>query len=314
MLSQIESIASAQARVHFMDTIGQDYTGSDSARLIAKLDEMAAGGVDFADYYTWKQRISGLEGDTRQNDILTALSDSGLSEQQQITIYFGLGGYSISEKKLSQGATVGLDEADLQRWRYRVDQAKAAGQDNSQLLELLRQSSDLSPEQKNQIGKLFLSDVIVIPDEVDVDFTNDATFTLSQLSDSAQDRYEAFAQNDLTPQQWSDIYTKYSGYRNKTQMVAAMVADGWSQSDAETLYKWMKGSIDDSYYVGKMSQSALYYWQNGLAEADVMSPKQWLTYTNEYAGADYQTALEAMQQEGWSLADAQVLAQWLSQM
>lgn len=314
MLSQIESIASAQARVHFMDTIGQDYTGSDSARLIAKLDEMAAGGVDFADYYTWKQRISGLEGDTRQNDILTALSDSGLSEQQQITIYFGLGGYSISEKKLSQGATVGLDEADLQRWRYRVDQAKAAGQDNSQLLELLRQSSDLSPEQKNQIGKLFLSDVIVIPDEVDVDFTNDATFTLSQLSDYAQDRYEAFAQNDLTPQQWSDIYTKYSGYRNKTQMVAAMVADGWSQSDAETLYKWMKGSIDDSYYVGKMSQSALYYWQNGLAEADVMSPKQWLTYTNEYAGADYQTALEAMQQEGWSLADAQVLAQWLSQM
>lgn len=314
MLSQIESIASAQARVHFMDTIGQDYTGSESARLIAKLDEMAAGGVDFADYYTWKQRIAGLEGDTRQNDILTALSDSGLSEQQQITIYFGLGGYSISEKKLSQGATVGLDEADLQRWRYRVDQAKAAGQDNSQLLELLRQSSDLSPEQKNQIGKLFLSDVIVIPDEVDVDFTNDATFTLSQLSDSAQDRYEAFAQNDLTPQQWSDLYTKYSGYRNKTQMVAAMVADGWSQSDAETLYKWMKGSIDDSYYVGKMSQSALYYWQNGLAEADVMSPKQWLTYTNEYAGADYQTALEAMQQEGWSLADAQVLAQWLSQM
>lgn len=314
MLSQIESIASAQARVHFMDTIGQDYTGSDSARLIAKLDEMAAGGVDFADYYTWKQRISGLEGDTRQNDILAALSDSGLSEQQQITIYFGLGGYSISEKKLSQGATVGLDEADLQRWRYRVDQAKAAGQDNSQLLELLRQSSDLSPEQKNQIGKLFLSDVIVIPDEVDVDFTNDATFTLSQLSDSAQDRYEAFAQNDLTPQQWSDLYTKYSGYRNKTQMVAAMVADGWSQSDAETLYKWMKGSIDDSYYVGKMSQSALYYWQNGLAEADVMSPKQWLTYTNEYAGADYQTALEAMQQDGWSLADAQVLAQWLSQM
>ena len=314
MLSQIKSIASAQARVHFMDTIGQDYTGSDSARLIAKLDEMAAGGVDFADYYTWKQRISGLDGDTRQNDILAALSDSGLSEQQQITIYFGLGGYSISEKKLSQGATVGLDEADLQRWRYRVDQAKAAGQDNSQLLELLRQSSDLSPEQKNQIGKLFLSDVIVIPDEVDVDFTNDATFTLSQLSDSAQDRYEAFAQNDLTPQQWSDLYTKYSGYRNKAQMVAAMVADGWSQSDAETLYKWMKGSIDDSYYVGKMSQPALYYWQNGLAEADVMSPKQWLTYTNEYAGADYQTALEAMQQEGWSLADAQVLAQWLSQM
>lgn len=314
MLSQIESIASAQARVHFMDTIGQDYTGSDSARLIAKLDEMAAGGVDFADYYAWKQRISGLEGDTRQNDILTALSDSGLSEQQQITIYFGLGGYSISEKKLSQGATVGLDEADLQRWRYRVDQAKAAGQDNSQLLELLRQSSDLSQEQKNQIGKLFLSDVIVIPDEVDVDFTNDATFTLSQLPDSAQDRYEAFAQNDLTPQQWSDLYTKYSGYRNKTQMVAAMVADGWSQSDAETLYKWMKGSIDDSYYVGKMSQSALYYWQNGLAEADVMSPKQWLEYSDEYAGADYQTALEAMQQEGWSLADAQVLAQWLSQM
>lgn len=314
MLSKIEEIASAQARVNFMASIGQDYTGSDSASLIAKLDEMAAGGVDFATYYDWKNRISSMGGDTKQDDLLKALSGSGLSEQQQITVYFDLGGYSISEKKLSQGATVGLDEADLQRWRYRVDQAKSAGQDNSQLLELLRQSSDLSTDQKNQIGKLFLSDVIVIPDEVDVDFTNDTTFTLSQLPDSAQDRYEAFAQDYLTPQQWSDIYTKYSGYKNKAQKIAAMVADGYSQSDAETLYSWMSKSIDDSYYVGKMSDTARYYWQNGVEAENLMSAKQWLTFTDEYAGVDYQTALEAMQDAGYAADYADILARLLSQM
>lgn len=314
MLSKIEEIASAQARVNFMDSIGQDYTGSDSANLIAKLDDMAAGGVDFATYYDWKNRISSMSGDTKQDDLLKALSGSGLSEQQQITVYFDLGGYSISEKKLSQGATVGLDEADLQRWRYRVDQAKAAGQDNTQILDMLRKSSDLSTDQKNQIGKLFLSDVIVIPDEVDVDFTNDTTFTLSQLPDSAQDRYEAFAQDYLTPQQWSDIYTKYSGYKNKAQKIAAMVADGYSQSDAETLYSWMSKSIDDSYYVGKMSDTARYYWQNGVEAEDLMSAKQWLTFTDEYAGVDYQTALEAMQDAGYAADYADILARLLSQM
>lgn len=314
MLSKIEEIASAQARMNFMDSIGQDYTGSDSANLIAKLDEMAAGGVDFATYYDWKNRISSMSGDTKQDDLLKELSGSGLSEQQQITVYFDLGGYSISEKKLSQGATVGLDEADLQLWRYRVDQAKAAGQDNTQILDMLRQSSDLSTDQKNQIGKLFLSDVIVIPDEVDVDFTNDTTFTLSQLPDSAQDRYEAFAQDYLTPQQWSDIYTKYSGYKNKAQKIAAMVADGYSQSDAETLYSWMSKSIDDSYYVGKMSDTARYYWQNGVEAEDLMSAKQWLTFTDEYAGVDYQTALEAMQDAGYAADYADILARLLSQM
>lgn len=93
-----------------------------------------------------------------------------------------------------------------------------------------------------------------------------------------------------------------------------MVADGWSQSDAETLYKWMKGSIDDSYYVGKMSDAALYYWQNGLGAEDIMSPKQWLTLTEEYAGVDYQTALDAMRKAGYTEYYASIFAKWLSQM
>ncbi len=316
MLSKIEEIASAQARVNFMDSIGQDYSGSDSANLIAKLDEMAAGGVDFATYYDWKNRISSMSGDTKQDDLLKALSGSGLSEQQQITVYFDLGGYSISDKKLSEGATVGLYEDDLKVWRYRFDQAaKVDGWTAQQISDnLILPSMDLSTEQKNALGNMFLTEFRTVPDPWDVDYSSPDAYILSQLPDSAQDRYEAIVQNYLTPQQWSDIYNRYSGYKRKDQKIAAMMADGYSESDAKKLYDWMSKDIDDSYYVGKMSDAALYYWQNGLGAEDIMSPKQWLTLTEEYAGVDYQTALDAMRKAGYTEYYASIFANWLSHM
>lgn len=316
MLSQIESIASAQARVHFMDTIGQDYTGSESARLIAKLDEMAAGGVDFATYYDWKNRLSAFSGDEKQADILSALASSGLSETQQRTLYYGVGGYSISEEKLAQGATVGLNEDDLKVWRYRFDQAaKVDGWSAQQISDnLIQPSADLSADQKHVLGDMFLTEYIPIEQAWDVDYSSPDAYILSQLPDSAQDRYEAIVQDYLTPQQWSDIYNRYSGYKRKDQKIAAMMADGYSESEAKTLYGWMSKDIDDSYYVGKMSDAALYYWQNGLGAEDIMSPKQWLTLTEEYAGVDYQTALEAMREAGYAEYYASIFANWLSHM
>lgn len=316
MLSQIKSIASAQARVHFMDTIGQDYTGSESARLIAKLDEMAAGGVDFATYYDWKNRLSAFSGDEKQADILSALASSGLSETQQRTLYYGVGGYSISEEKLAQGREVGLDEEDLKKWRYRFDQAsKVDGWSAQQISDnLIQPSAELSADQKHVLGDMFLTEYIPIEQAWDVDYSSPEAYILSQLPDSAQDRYEAIVQDYLTPQQWSDIYNRYSGYKRKDQKIAAMMADGYSESEANTLYGWMSKDIDDSYYVGKMSDAALYYWQNGLGAEDIMSPKQWLTLTEEYAGVDYQTALDAMRKAGYTEYYASIFANWLSHM
>ena len=316
MLSKIEEIASAQARVNFMDSIGQDYTGSDSENLIAKLDEMAAGGVDFATYYDWKNRLSAFSGDEKQADILSALASSGLSETQQRTLYYGVGNYSISEEKLAQGATVGLDEEDLKVWRYRFDQAaKVDGWTAQQISDnLILPSMDLSTEQKNALGNMFLTEYIPIEQAWDVDYSSPDAYILSQLPDSAQDRYEAIVQDYLTPQQWSDIYNRYSGYKRKDQKIAAMMADGYSEPDAKKLYDWMSKDIDDSYYVGKMSDTARYYWQNGVEAEDLMSAKQWLTFTDEYAGVDYQTALEAMQDAGYAADYADILARLLSQM
>lgn len=316
MLSKIEEIASAQARVNFMDSIGQDYSGSDSANLIAKLDDMAAGGVDFATYYDWKNRLSAFSGDEKQADILSALASSGLSEQQQRTLYYGVGGYSISEEKLAQGATVGLNEDDLKVWRYRFDQASNVDGWTAQQISdnLIQPSADLSADQKHVLGDMFLTEYIPIEQAWDVDYSSPDAYILSQLPDSAQDRYEAIVQNYLTPQQWSDIYNRYSGYKRKDQKIAAMMADGYSESDAKKLYDWMSKDIDDSYYVGKMSDAALYYWQNGLGAEDIMSPKQWLTLTEEYAGVDYQTALDAMRKAGYTEYYASIFAKWLSQM
>ena len=314
MLSQIESIASAQARVEYMDSIGVDYSDSDSAKLIAKMDDYFSTGMTFGQYYDWKARMAEFSGDTKQADILSALSSSGLSEAQQIAIYYGMGGYSISASKLAQGAEVGLEESDLQTWRYRIDQAEASGEEDSQVLELLYQSTDLSADQKNMIAKLFLSDVTVIPRETDVDFSSHDSFVLSQLSDAAQARYQVFAQGSLTPEEWSSIYNTYSGYRTKAQTLAAMEADGIPESTAQTLYRWMNGSIDDSYYVGQMTETAQYVWSQALESADIMSAKQWLEYSGNYSGQDYDTILAELLNDGWAQATAQTLAQILSQM
>lgn len=314
MLSEIESIASAQARVEYMDSIGVDYSDSESAKLIAKMDDYFSTGMTFGQYYDWKARMAEFSGDTKQADILSALSSSGLSEAQQIAIYYGMGDYSISASKLAQGAEVGLEESDLQTWRYRIDQAEASGEEDSQVLELLYQSTDLSADQKNMIAKLFLSDVTVIPRETDVDFSSHDSFVLSQLSDAAQARYQVFAQGSLTPEEWSSIYNTYSGYRTKAQTLAAMEADGIPESTAQTLYRWMNGSIDDSYYVGQMTETAQYVWSQALESADIMSAKQWLEYSGNYSGQDYDTILAELLNDGWAQATAQTLAQILSQM
>ena len=314
MLSEIESIASAQARVEYMDSIGVDYSDSESAKLIAKMDDYFSTGMTFGQYYDWKNRLSAFSGDEKQADILSALASSGLSETQQRTLYYGVGGYSISASKLAQGAEVGLEESDLQTWRYRIDQAEASGEEDSQVLELLYQSADLSADQKNMIAKLFLSDVTVIPRETDVDFSSHDSFVLSQLSDAAQARYQVFAQGSLTPEEWSSIYNTYSGYRTKAQTLAAMEADGIPESTAQTLYRWMNGSIDDSYYVGQMTETAQYVWSQALESADIMSAKQWLEYSGNYSGQDYDTILAELLNDGWAQATAQTLAQILSQM
>lgn len=314
MLSEIESIASAQARVEYMDSIGVDYSGSESAKLIAKMDDYFSTGMTFGQYYDWKARMAEFSGDTKQADILSALSGSGLSEAQQEAIYYNMGGYSISDEKQAEGTSVGLTEDDLKYWRYRIDQAQAAGTDDSQLLWQIYQSVDLSDEQKNMVAKLFLSDATVIPKETDVDFSSYDSFLLSQLPETAQTRYQVYAKDYLSPEEWSEIYNTFSGYRTKTQMQQAMLAAGLSQSDADILYSWISGSLDDSYYVGQMTETAQYVWSQALESADIMSAKQWLEYSGNYSGQDYDTILAELLNDGWAQATAQTLAQILSQM
>lgn len=314
MFSQIEEIASAQARVEYMDSIGVDYSGSNSAKLIAKMDDYFSTGMTFGQYYDWKTRMAEFSGDTKQADILSALSGSGLSEAQQEAIYYNMGGYSISDEKQAEGTSVGLTEDDLKYWRYRIDQAQAAGTDDSQLLWQIYQSVDLSDEQKNMVAKLFLSDATVIPKETDVDFSSYDSFLLSQLPETAQTRYQVYAKDYLSPEEWSEIYNTFSGYRTKTQMQQAMLAAGLSQSDADILYSWISGSLDDSYYVGQMTETAQYVWSQALESADIMSAKQWLEYSGNYSGQDYDTILAELLNDGWAQATAQTLAQILSQM
>ena len=70
--------------------------------------------------------------------------------------------------------------------------------------QLLLSDQGLTPEQKSTLDKLFINDVIVIPQDKDINYESRESFNFTNLPDSQQDRYsDSFG---LSKQQWAAMY------------------------------------------------------------------------------------------------------------
>ncbi len=237
LIASAKEYASAYAKYSYLN--GEYENG-----LLTKVDALAEAGLDYADYWVWDKTLSAMSGETKQEDVVSALTGSGLTEDQQVAVYFNVAGYNVSAK--GQEAIKGTDASmnDLALWQYRFKRMELQEDaDNTAKRQALYDSKSLSAGAKEAIDSALLSDGFYIPVDKDVKYTDDDAFYVSQMSDSGQKRYEAFAKGYLTGEEWSRIYSAYSA-KKKADIISGLVAEGWSRADAETLYGWIKKDYD----------------------------------------------------------------------
>ncbi len=242
MFSMLESIASAQAKVNYMESVGIDYSGSDAAKLIARVNLFSEAGIYFPMYYTLKAGISEIDESTSSTklvDKLNLLNNSGLDIQQQATVYYHMV-TSMDSKKINEASKAGVGSSALELWGYRfklLDELNNS--DNAQKRRLLFSTSGLSSAQKQALDEILINDGIYIPKDVTVDYSDENAFYVSQMSDAGKRRYNSFVNGQLSGEEWSRIYSNYSSM-NKADIISGLVSEGWSRTDATTIYYWIK--------------------------------------------------------------------------
>lgn len=70
--------------------------------------------------------------------------------------------------------------------------------------------SGLTAEQKSTLDQYLLNDISTIPKDLDVDYTNEETFVITQMSDGAKKRWPGIKEQfDITPEQYRDAWSIY---------------------------------------------------------------------------------------------------------
>ena len=133
-----------------------------------------------------------------------------------------------------------------------IEDAKQQGgaQANANVREALYKDSTLNPQEKNLLDDLIIHDMTIIPRDKDVDYSNQDSFAVSQMSDSAVRRWENVhaAFPDLSGEDYRTAWeicqrrgTTASPYTQERKQRDLMEALGLSQRDAWRLMQAVKG-------------------------------------------------------------------------
>ncbi len=133
-----------------------------------------------------------------------------------------------------------------------IEDAKQQGgaQANANVREALYKDSTLSPQEKNLLDDWIIHDMTIIPQDKDVDYSNQDSFAVSQMSDSAVRRWENVhaAFPDLSGEDYRTAWeicqrrgTTASPYTQERKQRDLMEALGLSQRDAWRLIQAVKG-------------------------------------------------------------------------
>lgn len=109
--------------------------------------------------------------------------------------------------------STGLTPATVIQYRDMLSEAKetkGSSAANSAVREKIKADSRLTTAQKNALDDIVLSDGIYIPKDLNVDYTSDETYTISQMSEGAQKRWDSiksqFGMSAADYEQAWDIY------------------------------------------------------------------------------------------------------------
>ena len=130
------------------------------------------------------------------------------------------------------------------------DKQQTSAQANANVRNALKNDSSLSAKEKNILDDWIISDVTIIPQHKDVDYSSDESFALSQMSDSAQRHWEYV--RDRTGISSGDYQTAWSicnrsekGYHKEDRIRDLMNQLGISKPEANRLWNAVKADLDE---------------------------------------------------------------------
>ena len=169
-----------------------------------------------------------MRGQTQFN-MLSAISESpayqNMTAAEQEKVVTGVYEYadSISKMKINsnykpdkwveKAMDSGVDPAFVVLYRGKLlslnDQMKQR-EANAELRRILMSDHTINDADKNAIDHILINDGRYIPQDLDVDYTNEETFVITQMSDGAKKRWPGIKEQfGITPEQYGDAWSIY---------------------------------------------------------------------------------------------------------
>lgn len=146
---------------------------------------------------------------------------------------------SNTSKEADEAAEHGLSEADYFFYKYylnRKDEDKKK-MSNEQKRDKLKNNKYLTVREKELLDDLLIDDGIYIPKEKNVDYGNHESFKITQMSDSAQEKWTIFKNAGMSADEYSKVYPIAAGNGKKADKIAKLQSMGYSYNDAVWIYK-----------------------------------------------------------------------------
>lgn len=146
---------------------------------------------------------------------------------------------SNTSKEADEAAEHGLSEADYFFYKYylnRKDEDKKK-MSNEQKRDKLKNNKYLTVREKELLDDLLIDDGIYMPKEKNVDYGNHESFKITQMSDSAQEKWTIFKNAGMSADEYSKVYPIAAGNGKKADKIAKLQSMGYSYNDAVWIYK-----------------------------------------------------------------------------
>lgn len=197
---------------------------------------------------------------------------SALPEAQR---YYSQGLKALTAKQTQNYHKVveaGLNYDTFLKWKARfdeIDDTETKNKSEKKRQELFDDKS-LTAKQKKVLDQAFINDTVVMPKDMDVDYTNESTFKVTQMSDSAQEGYKTVKRYGISGTTYEKLYNDLSEIKgdkvNGKSVGAGTKAEKNGEGKSASLKK--KEKIDSMKGLSKEQKEALY-------EAFGVSEKVW---------------------------------------
>lgn len=169
-------------------------------------------------------------------------------------------GYEVSNTsaEAKKAKSSGLTEADyyLYKYYFNIKDENGNKMSNEEKREQLESNPYLTVKQKNTLDDLLIDDGFYTPKEMNVDYSSHANVVLTQMSDSAQDKWEDIIANyGVTQNDLSDVFTEYQDIKKSSGSDFEKAVELYSYIDTAGFTNDMNSDLKDMFTYGNISAS-----------------------------------------------------------